>query len=437
MSWSLAIDLGTSFTSAAVRIEDKVLDVEFDGKSTVPSGAAVEHTGKILVGYEAATFAEQFPERTERLPKRALARRQPLRIGGTTIEPSDLVATLFAYVTAKARSQHGYAAGDLERVVLTHPVRWSAAARTALCAAADRAGLPHVELMAESIAAGRGFLADRRVEPGARVAVYDLGGGTFDTAVLRRTESGFTTDGSLGGNEELGGEDFDDRLRELIAERAIAVEPELWHAIWEATSGLAARTQVLLRRDLVAAKEHLSIANSTGVYVRGFADEWIVSRAQLEAVIRDLVQRTVRLLRNTIKRSEVPVEELAAIYLTGGASRTPLVRTLLEQAFPVRLQAADLPKLAVARGALADLPPVAKPKTLVRRTPPVTPTTVTPTPTYQPPSTRPSPPATQSSRPSGGGEWVGYLLAIAGVIVALLVGVGVLGVILDFLGELF
>jgi hypothetical protein len=117
-------------------------------------------------------------------------------------------------------------------VRLTHPVRWSNDRLQALRVAAAVAGIPSVSLMAEPVAAAVHY-GGGHVTTGEYVAVYDLGGGTFDTTVLRRTEDGFELAGPPGGDDRLGGEDFDHRLMDFVLARLAVTEPDAATALRE------------------------------------------------------------------------------------------------------------------------------------------------------------------------------------------------------------
>ena len=116
---------------------------------------------------------------------------------------------------------------DPSEVVVTHPVRWADERKRALVDAVMRAGLAEPTLVDEPVAAAVHYVSDQ-VAVGSTSRCYDLGGGTFDTAVLRRTDSGFETIGIPGGDEFIGGEDFDHRLFRYFGECLAADDAQLW-----------------------------------------------------------------------------------------------------------------------------------------------------------------------------------------------------------------
>ena len=215
MGWTLAIDYGTSNTAAAVALDG---GAPRRCSSTACPGSAsmvvLDADGELVVGRKAENLIAVRPEAVERAPKRRLGVVDAVVLGGREVEVAECVAAVLRPVVKEALRQAGQEAPD--RVVLTHPAAWTSARTDPLRAAAARAGLHDVELLEEPVAAARHYAA-ARVAAGGYVAVYDLGGGTFDTVVLQRTRDGFVLAGK-GGDQELGGEDFDERLGAHVAE---------------------------------------------------------------------------------------------------------------------------------------------------------------------------------------------------------------------------
>ncbi|MFF5229366.1 PQQ-binding-like beta-propeller repeat protein [Dactylosporangium sp. NPDC000521] len=359
-NWELAIDFGTSNTTAAVRTPDGRIEVvEVDNSRYVPSVVYLEHDGTMLAGQRASARAAQFPERAERLPKRALASSTHIRIGGRTVGTAEVVAVVLAKMVAEARRR--FQDQPPARVVLTHPAAWGPVAQGRLAEAARIAGLAKPEFVAEPVAAAT-YYADGKVTPGALIGVYDLGGGTFDTAVLRRTPTGFELVGPPGGDANLGGEDVDEALMEVVGAHAEAVDGPAWLSITTAAGPSAQRDRSALRGDVVSAKHTLSEKPTAYVYVPGLPDEVHLTRRELEQAIAPLLQRTVRELQQTVARAGTRLADLTAVYLTGGASRMPCVSEQVAAALGGRLPTVQGdPKAVVAIGALIRIAPVAAP----------------------------------------------------------------------------
>jgi hypothetical protein len=368
------VDFGTTATAAAVREPDGRVSglVLANGAATMPSSVFASTTG-LLVGFRADDAAGYEPDRYEPTPKRCVGRARVL-LGDREFRPAELVAAVYAAIMGEAVRQHDRTPPTT--LVLTHPVSWTGARlevlRTAVGLAGGQLGipLPEPEFIPEPVAAAV-YYANSRTEDAADtdtgsglsdggqvmggdsfLAVYDLGGGTFDATVLHRTASGFEVLAS-GGIDPLGGFDFDSRLfRYLGPTHGQKVEPESWQMLSapdpnDHESGMRHRVLLASVRQL---KEDLSEHTQQTIRVPGKSDPVLVTRAELETLIRADIEATVAELRGTVARAGVAVEQLADVYRIGGASRTPLVGTLLDQLHrPVRV--VDHPKTVVSLGA--------------------------------------------------------------------------------------
>ena len=194
MSYGLGIDVGTTFTAAAVSRGGRVTSVELSSHgASVPSVLFFGADGSVQVGDAAVRRAVQEPERVAREFKRRVGDPAPLIIGGSPYSADGLVARLLSWVVDAVSAREG---GRPSRVCLTHPASWGPYKRDLMRQAAQRAGIAPVTLLTEPEAAAADYAATERVEVGSTVAVYDLGGGTFDAAVLRKTPTGFEILGS-------------------------------------------------------------------------------------------------------------------------------------------------------------------------------------------------------------------------------------------------
>ena len=218
-----------------------------------------------------------------------------------------------------------------------------------LRAAAARAGLDEVELLEEPVAAARHYAA-ARVAEGGYVAVYDLGGGTFDTAVLQRTGDGFLLAGK-GGDQELGGEDFDERLARHVASLVEEIDPELWARTIAGAELEDRRRFAAFHQEVRTAKEVLSDSTVYNVVIPNLAHDVQVTRAELEDLLRDDLRTTVAILQSTVHDAGIDESGLAAVYMTGGSSRIPLAETLVFETFGRRPTTYGDPKGVVALGA--------------------------------------------------------------------------------------
>ena len=352
-SWALSIDFGTTNTTAAmitVGGTPEVLEVE--NSRYLPSAVFAAPGGELQTGRNAVRQGVVFPDRIERAPKRALARQSHVLLGGERREAVDLVAAVLGRVYGEAVRFHGVAP---DRVVLTHPARWGAPLLDRLQAAASRAGLPaRLDLVPEPVAAAWWYA---RPEAGQLLAVFDLGGGTLDTAVLRARETGFELAGAPGGDPDLGGEDFDDLLFTRVSDLARERDGAAWQETFRDEGPRAVRDRAFLRADVTAAKEALSEHLTYELAVLGYAEGFRLTRAELDGLVGPAIDGAATELRRTIAAAGATDAEVTGLYLTGGASRMPVVATHLARAVGVEPRLRDDPKAAVALGALVYVPP--------------------------------------------------------------------------------
>ena len=357
--WTLAVDLGTSRCVGAVNVDGTVSIVEVDGGRWTPSAIGIDPDGQLVVGARADDLARLHPDRCERTPKRHVGSIAPLLVGGVAVDlPSALGAVLARY-RDEATLRHG--AGGPIVTVLTHPVRWGDERTAVLLAAAEQAGLPQPTLLPEPVAAAIHYAqgADLdQVEPGAFVAVFDLGGGTFDAAVLRRTEDAFDPVGVPGGVDDLGGEVFDYLLYGYFGEVLAADVPEVWEQLSTSDDRRMRKAAADLVDEARKAKEALSSYTSTQVFVPEADRDVVVTRTRFEELIRPDVERAIDELDRTVASAGLGPTDLAAVYLVGGSSRIPLVGRLLAERYGDRVMSRDEPKSVVALGAARSTKPL-------------------------------------------------------------------------------
>ena len=367
MSWAIGIDFGTSRSAGAVSELDvrrlapdattgkaiapimapTVSPLEIEGNRWIPSMVLRTADGQLVVGAAADNLAGVYPDRLERTPKRSLGTAAPLLLGGEPIDPRDAVAAVMRVIVAEGRLRQGE---DPAGCVVTHPVRWAGVRRAALAEAAERAGLGEVQLVEEPVAAAIHY-ASEHVELGAHVGVYDLGGGTFDTALLQRTERGFEVVGVPGGDENIGGENFDHRLFRYFGSCLAEGDADLWEQMMNSDDRKWKRAALDLLVQARRAKEALSSYTSTQVFVPVADRDIVVNRSQFEAMIIDDVEHTIGLMEDTVIDAGLRIDDLAAIFLVGGSSRVPLVAQMVTERFGSRVITRDEPKGVVALGA--------------------------------------------------------------------------------------
>jgi len=352
MSYALAVDVGTSFTAAAV--------VRFhQGASPVPEsmplgsrGAAVPSVlyfpeeGAVLVGEAAERRGLDSPERVVREFKRRIGDDVPIILGALALPPEDVFATLARWVADRAAEREG---GPPSAVFLTHPAAWGSHRLSVIRSALAAHGLENVTLLPEPQAAALHYASQMRVEEGSTIAVYDLGGGTFDTAVLRKTGSSrFELLGRPEGLEDLGGADFDAAVFSYVAGHAGSALEDLDPAD-PAVLGALAR----LRRECVEAKEALSVDSeaSIPVLLPGVHQQVRLVRSEFEALIEEPVRETVAALEHSLAQLNLEPAELSAVLLIGGSSRIPLVAQLVSEHLDRPIAVDADPKSSICLGA--------------------------------------------------------------------------------------
>ncbi|HEX5946622.1 MAG TPA: Hsp70 family protein [Acidimicrobiales bacterium] len=351
MSYYLGIDLGTTYTAAAVhdgspRRAPEVVTLGERGP-TVPSVLCLQPDGGFVAGDAAERHAVTDPQRIARQFKRRLGDPTPLQVGDASVPAEVLTGRLLAWVVdTVVRSRGGQ---QPDSIALTHPANWGPYKRDLLEKAAEIAGLSRVVLVTEPQAAAISYASQERVEEGAVVAVYDLGGGTFDAAVLRKEpDGGFTILGSPEGIERLGGIDIDAALFARVTE---AVGDAYENLDPDDPQALAAVSR--LRIDCTQAKEGLSLDNEIRVPVLlpTVQSEVRVTRSELEEMIRPTLAETVTALERALRSASLSPSEVDHVLLVGGSSRVPLVSQLVSSGLgrPVAVDAH--PKHAVALGA--------------------------------------------------------------------------------------
>ncbi|MFC5947689.1 Hsp70 family protein [Pseudonocardia lutea] len=353
MTYLLGVDVGTTRTAAAVSRADRPGSPEMvslgDRSTDVPSVLFLGPDGEVLVGEAAERRAVTNPDRVVREFKRRVGDPTPIVVGGRAWAAEELCARLLRWVVDKVAMQEG---GPADRIAVTHPASWGTHKRDLMAAAAHAQGLT-VTFLAEPQAAALHYAAGERVPTGSTIAVYDLGGGTFDAAVVRK-DGGFGLLGRPEGLEHLGGVDFDQVVFDHVAEGA----PEAFDGIDETDPAVLAAV-ARLRRECTEAKEALSADTEVTIPVLMPAHRGSVRlhRSEFEEAIRPSIGETVDALRRAVESAGTEPERLSAVLLVGGSSRIPLVAQLVSEQLGRPVAVDTDPKNAIAKGAvLAFLP---------------------------------------------------------------------------------
>jgi molecular chaperone DnaK len=364
VNYRLGVDVGTSFTAAAIwrQHENKTETVALGSRMlSVPSVLFVGADGSMLVGEVAERRALTDPDRVVREFKRRIGDTTPLFVGGQPYVAHDLAAMMVRWVIDQVAEREG---GPADQIAITHPAGWGPFKKDLLAQALSALGLNDVTLLAEPAAAAVSYASQQRVEAGATIAVYDLGGGTFDAAVVRKTGAdSFALLGSADGLQQLGGADFDEAVFSHVRDR-LSVQPDMtpWDALdIEDPSVLSGLTR--LRRECTEAKEALSSDTEVTIPVLlpGASTQIRLVRGEFEEMIRPALEETVGSLSRAIRSAGVSPDELDAVLLVGGSSRTPLVSQLVSAQLGCPVRADADPQATIALGAALSLAPQATP----------------------------------------------------------------------------
>ena len=348
MSYGLGVDLGTTFTAAAVardgRIEMATLG---DHTDAVPSVVLIRDDGTVLTGGVAERRAMTEPDRVARAVKRRFGDPMPVILGGAPHPATALIAYQLRNVVDVVSDREG---GRPSMVTLTHPANWGPYKCELFAQVPRLAGLGEVHMLTEPEAAAAHYAHNERLDPGALVAVYDLGGGTFDATVLRTTEHGFDILGRPEGIEGLGGVDFDEAVFTHVDQTLDGAVSRLDPADPRATSAA-----IRLRHECVTAKETLSADTETTIPVLlpELQTEVRLTRGEFEKMIRPAVGATIASLRRALQSAQIDPSQLHTVLLVGGSSRIPMVAHLVSAELGRPTSVDTHPKHAIALGAAA------------------------------------------------------------------------------------
>jgi molecular chaperone DnaK len=371
----IGIDLGTTNSCVAVMEGGKPRVIEnAEGARTTPSIIAYQEDGEILVGAPAKRQAVTNPKNTLFAVKRLIGRRfdekevqkdidlMPYTIskadnGDAWVEVRDKKQAppqISAEVLRKMKkTAEDYLGEEVTEAVITVPAYFNDSQRQATKDAGRIAGLDVKRIINEPTAAALAFGLDKQ-EGDRKIAVYDLGGGTFDVSIIEITE----IDGehqfevlSTNGDTFLGGEDFDNRIIDFLADE------------FKKENGLDLRNDLLAKQRLKEAAEkakiELSGAQQTEVNLPYITADATgpkhlvvkITRAKLESLVEDLIERTINPCKTALKDAGVSPSDISDVILVGGQSRMPKVQEKVKEIFGKEPRKDVNPDEAVAVGA--------------------------------------------------------------------------------------
>ena len=360
----VGIDLGT--TNSLIGIMDSgfpILLADRDGSRLTPSVVHVPESGDPIVGSAADRMRVLEPERTLYSVKRIIGRRPGesdkenlpftvksqsgqtvIEVGDQVLKPEDVASLILSKLKMDAENALGR---PVKRAVITIPAYFNDLQRQATKRAGELAGFTVERIINEPTAAALAYGLDRLGDR-SRIAVYDLGGGTFDISILELSEGVFRVL-STNGNTRLGGDDIDRELVRLLKERIIGRHPELRPQLEDRI--FSAR----LREVAHAAKIRLSIEDIVQVEIPFLAGNqnfaYALSRQELEAIARPIIRRTRAHCLRSLDDAKLDPRNLDEVILVGGATRMPIVRQFVAEVFQHLPNATQNPDEAVAIGA--------------------------------------------------------------------------------------
>jgi molecular chaperone DnaK len=374
MAKVIGIDLGTTNSCVAVMEGGKPKVIEnSEGARTTPSVVAFTKDGERLIGQPAKRQAVTNPDNTIFAVKRLIGRRfdDPITKKDTELVPYKIVkgangdawvhaggkdyspSQISAFILQKMKeTAEAYLGETVTQAVITVPAYFNDAQRQATKDAGQIAGLEVLRIINEPTAAALAYGLEK--EEGKTIAVYDLGGGTFDVSVLEIGDGVFEVK-STNGDTFLGGEDFDARIVNWLADR------------FKAKENIDLRTDRLalqrLKEAAEKAKIELSSAQSTEINqpfitarMEGGTTTPLhlvetLTRAELEKLVDDLIERTIEPCKKALKDAGIDAKDVADVVLVGGQTRMPRVRERVKEFFGREPHTGVNPDEVVAMGA--------------------------------------------------------------------------------------
>jgi molecular chaperone DnaK len=366
----IGIDLGTTNSCVAVMEGNKPKVIEnAEGKRTTPSIVAFLNSGEKLIGESARRQAVTNPKETFAAVKRLIGRTYDdpmtakdkemvafkivkgkngdawVKAGGQDMAPSQISAFVLQKMKETAES---YLGEKVSKAVITVPAYFNDAQRQATKDAGRIAGLDVLRIINEPTAAALAYGLDKSTNK--TIAVYDLGGGTFDISILEIGDGVFEVK-ATNGDTFLGGEDFDIRLLDHIADQ------------FKKEQGIDLKKDPLALQRLKEAAENAKIELSTAMeteinlpYITADASgpkhlNMKLTRSKFESIVDDLIQRTIEPCRKAIKDSGIKIEDIGEVVLVGGMTRMPKVIEKVREFFGKEPHKGVNPDEVVALGA--------------------------------------------------------------------------------------
>lgn len=374
MAKVIGIDLGTTNSCVAVMEGGKPKVIEnSEGARTTPSTVAFTKDGERLIGQPAKRQAVTNPDNTIFAVKRLIGRRfdDPITKKDTELVPYKIVkgangdawvqaggkdyspSQISAFILQKMKeTAEAYLGETVTQAVITVPAYFNDAQRQATKDAGQIAGLEVLRIINEPTAAALAYGLEK--EDGKTIAVYDLGGGTFDVSVLEIGDGVFEVK-STNGDTFLGGEDFDARIVNWLADKFKAKEnidlrtdrlalQRLKEAAEKAKIELSSAATTEINQPFITAR--MEGGTTTPLHLVE-----TISRADLEKLVEDLIERTIEPCKKALKDAGIEAKDIADVVLVGGMTRMPRVREKVKEFFGREPHTGVNPDEVVAMGA--------------------------------------------------------------------------------------
>ena len=322
----IGIDLGTTNSCVAVMEGgEPVVIANAEGSRTTPSVVAFSKTGERMVGQVAKRQAITNPERTVASIKREMGTDYKVNIDGKAYTPQEISAMILGKLKADAEA---YLGEKVTEAVITVPAYFNDAQRQATKDAGAIAGLDVKRIINEPTAASLAYGIDK--EKDQKILVYDLGGGTFDVSIIEMGD-GVTEVLATAGDTRLGGDDFDQRVIDYLAEE------------FKKENGIDLRSDKMAAQRLKEAAEkakiELSGVASTAInlpFITADATgpkhlDTTLTRAKFDELTADLVEKTMVPTRQALKDAGLSPSELSKVLLVGGSTRIPAVQEAVKK----------------------------------------------------------------------------------------------------------
>lgn len=352
---TFGIDLGTTY-SVLTRLDEsgtpRVIPNNAEGKDTLASAVYFPEDGDPVVGEQAKEFRDTEKDRVIECAKRYIGREgaegRKYEIDGKIYDPIDISAMYLKRIKAYAMEQ-GY---DVNNVVITCPAYFKDPQRAATRQAAEIAGMNVLNIVNEPTAAALAFCKDEFPE-NKRIMVYDLGGGTFDVSIIEFTKH---QDGTAKvdvvdsmGNDQLGGQDWDRILGEMIAEQ---VAEEAGISLEDIEADLELKAEITSKCE--ETKISLTAMPKKTVLVKCNGDKIKVNvtREAFEERTASKVQETIDFVTALLAKCNFTPNDIDTVLLVGGSTFMPMIPEAVKKIFPEDKVKSYEPNLAVAKGAV-------------------------------------------------------------------------------------